>query len=108
MPGGNMATRGPTPEDLGRITELAKRWGKIVVKEHWGERGPGPDVNLDQMEQLALAAVRGLLAGTLETATRQQAHTLGQEQPRPDCGKLCPLTTEDRTITTGDGPFEHH
>src|SRR6478672_11613010 len=102
MLGGNMATREPTPEDLERITELAKRWGKIIVREYWGEHGPGLDVNLDQMEQLALAAVRGLLAGTLETATRQQAHTLGHEQPCPDCGKPCPVTTEDRTITTGD------
>ena len=68
-----MGTRKPTLEDLERITELAKRWGKIIVKEHWGEHGPGLDVNLDQMEQVAVAAVRGLLAGTLETAAEQQA-----------------------------------
>jgi hypothetical protein len=103
-----MATREPTPEDLERITELAKRWGKIVVQEHWGEHGPGLDVNLDQMEQVALAALRGLLAGTLETATRQQAHTLGEQHSCPDCGRLCPLVTEDRTVTTGCGSFEHH
>lgn len=103
-----MATREPTPEDLERITELAKRWGKIIVKEHWGERGPGLDVNLDQMEQVALAALRGLLAGTLEAATQQQAHTLGEQRPCPDCGRPCPLVTEDRTVTTGEGSFEHH
>ena len=108
MPGGNMATREPTPEDLDRITELAKRWGKIIVKEHWGERGPGLDVNLDQMEQVATAALRGLLAGTLEAATEQQAQHLAAPQPCPDCGRPCPLLTEDRTVTTGEGSFEHH
>ena len=103
-----MATREPTPEDLQRITELARRWGKIIAKEQWGEHGPGLDVNLDQMERVALAAVRGLLAGTLETATRQQAQRLADAQPCPDCGRSCPVVTEDRTVTTGDGSFEHH
>lgn len=108
MLGGNMATREPTPEDLDRIAELAKRWGKIVVKEHWGEHGPGLDVNLDRMEQVALAALRGLLAGTLEAATQQQARALGEQHPCPDCKRPCPLVTEDRTVTTGEGSFEHH
>lgn len=103
-----MATRKPTPADLERITERAKRWGKIIVQEHWGERGPGLDINLDQMEQVALAAVRGLLAGTLEVATQQQAHALGPQHPCPDCERSCPLTTEDRLLTTGEGSFEHH
>jgi hypothetical protein len=103
-----MATREPTPEDLERITELARRWGKIIVQEQWGEHGPGLDVNLDQMEQVALAALRGLLAGTLETATGQQARILGEQRPCPDCGRPCPLVTEQRTVTTGEGSFEHH
>lgn len=108
LPGGDMGTRKPTPEDLERITELAKRWGKIIVKEHWGEHGPGLDVNLEHMEQVALAAVRGLLAGTLETATQQQGRKLGDQQPCPDCGQPCPLVTEERTVTAAAGPFEHH
>lgn len=103
-----MATRKPTPEDLERIAELAQRWGKIVVQQMWGEQGPGLDVNLDQMGQVAMAAVRGLLAGTLETATEQQGRKLGEQQPCPDCGRLCPVVTEERTVTTGGGPFEHH
>src|SRR5436190_23391967 len=103
-----MATREPTPEDLERITELARRWGKTIVKEPWGEGGPGLDVNLDQMELVALAALRGLLAGTLGTATQQQAQHLTDPQPCPDCGRPCPVATEDRTVTTGEGSFEHH
>jgi hypothetical protein len=104
---GDMPTPKPTPEDLERITELARRWGKIIAREQWGEHGPGLDVPLDQMEQVATAALRGLLAGTLEAATQQQARQLTDQQPCPDCGRLCPVVTEDRTITTGGGPFEH-
>lgn len=102
-----MATHKPTSEDLARVEELAKRWGKRVVQEQWGTGGPGLDVDLDQMEEVAMAAVRGLLAGTLEAATAQQAEQLGQQHPCPDCGRLCPLTSEERPVTTGIGAFAH-
>ena len=107
LQGCNRATIKLTGEDLARIEALAKRWGKIVVKEQWGEDGPNLDVDLDQMEQVAMAAVRGLLSGTLEVATREQAQRLGNHQPCPDCGRSCPLTTEERPITTGSGSFPH-
>jgi hypothetical protein len=104
-----MATRKLKPEDLERIQELAKDWGKIIVRQYWGEHGPGLDVDLTQMEDVAMAAVRALLAGTLEVATQQQASQLGQQQPCPKCGRLCPLNNEDRPITVRDGAvFEHH
>lgn len=102
-----MATHKPTQEDLARVEELAKRWGKRVVQEQWGSEGPDLDVNLDQMEEVAMAAVRGLLAGTLEVATAQQAEHLGQQHPCPDCGRLCPLTVEERPVTTSIGIFDH-
>ncbi len=44
-----MATHKPTPEDPERITDLARRWGRIIVKGHWGGHGPGLDVSLDRM-----------------------------------------------------------
>ena len=102
-----MATRKLTPADLERITARATRWAKLIVKDQWGEDGPGLDVTLDQMEQVALGAVRGLLAGTLETATTQQADRLGQQQACPDCGRSCPRTSEERPVTTGGGSFDH-
>jgi hypothetical protein len=102
-----MATPQLSPADLQRITDLAKQWGKIVVRQHWGEQGPGLDVNLHQMEEVALAAVRGLLAGTLEAATQQQAHALGTSAPCPDCGQPCPLTTEEREVLVRHGAFGH-
>ena len=107
LAGGDMSTPKLTGEDLAHIEELAARWGKMVVKHQWGDQGPGLDVTLDQMEQVAMAAVRGLLAGTLETATAQQAQQLGDQQPCPDCQRLCPLTTEERPVITGTGSFHH-
>jgi hypothetical protein len=80
-----MAAQKLKQEDLQRIEELAKGWGKIIVRQYWGEKGPGLDVDLNQMEDVALAAVHGLLAGTLEVATQQQAHQLGEEQACPAC-----------------------
>jgi hypothetical protein len=104
-----MGARKATAEDLKRIEELAKRWGKIIVREHWGEQGPGLDVDLTQMEDVGVAAMRGLLAGTLESATQQQASQLGEQQACPKCGKMCPLKHEERPIAVrGGGSFEHH
>ncbi len=103
-----MAKRPLSPADLERIHQLAKRWGKIVVRQTWGDQGPDLDVDLDQMEQVAMAAVRGLLAGTLEDATAQQAQRLGTQYPCPDCGHSCPLGHEPRRVHTRGGPFEHH
>lgn len=101
----------PSPKlsaaDLDRIHHLAKQWGKIVVRQHWGEQGPPLDVTFAQMEEVAMAAVQGLLAGTLEAATVQNADHLGSQQPCPACGRLCPLTSEDRELTTRGGTFTH-
>ena len=102
-----MATRKVSAEDLQRIEGLAKRWGKIIVREQWGEEGPGLDVDLDQMEEIGMAAVRGLLSGTLESATQQQAGQLGERQPCPDCGQLCLLEREERSIVARQGCFAH-
>ena len=103
MQGCNMATRKPTSEDIRRVEELARGWGKIIVRQQWGEKGPGLDVDLTQMEEVAMAAVRSLLAGTLEVATQQQAEQLDQEQACPKCGRKCPLTQEPRPIVARIG-----
>jgi hypothetical protein len=104
-----MAARKLTVEDFKQIEKMAKGWGKIIVRQHWGEQGPGLDVSLTEMEDVAMAAVRALLAGTLEVATLQQASQLGEQQACPDCGKMCPLKQEERPIVVRTGTtFEHH
>jgi hypothetical protein len=102
-----MGARKLTPADLARVKELARQWGKVVVRHAFGESGPGLDVDLDQMEEVAAAAVAGLAAGTLEAATGQQAQTLGSAHACPTCGKVCPAHQEARTVQGLAGPFEH-
>ena len=94
-----MARRKLSPQDLQEIRDLASRWGKIVARHAFGEAGPGTDVDLDAMEQVARAAAAGLTEGTLGTLMEQQAQLLGSEQPCPGCGRLCRVDRADRPLT---------
>jgi hypothetical protein len=98
-----MATRKLSPEELQAIGRLAKQWGKIVVKHAFGEQGPGLDVDFAQMEEVACAAARGLTEGALEVATTQQGQLLGQQQPCPQCGKLCTVDSAERPLRVKGG-----
>jgi hypothetical protein len=103
-----MASNKLTDKDLEEISALAKQWGKIVVRRAFGEQGPGLDVDLDTMEQLAAAAAAGLTAGALEEATQRQAQQLPNEQPCPPCGRLCSTQPQTRPIVVQGGQFLHH
>jgi len=102
-----MARRKLSTDDLAQIEELAKQWGKIIVAETFGEEGPGLDVDLAMMEEAAVAAARGLTAGTLEEATRRQGERFGATQACPDCGTDCDIRYASRPITVRGGRFEH-
>jgi hypothetical protein len=102
-----MGSRKLSAADLAQITKLAKGWGKIVVRQAFGDGGPGLDVDLTQMEDVAVAAAAGLTAGALEEATAQQGRLLGTEQPCPTCGHLCGVTGEERPVEVRGGVFEH-
>ena len=91
-----MAARKLTPEELQAVARLAKQWGKIVVRQAFGDSGPSLDVDFAQMEQVAQAAAQGLTEGALEQATTQQGQQLGEKQPCPQCGKLCTVTSAER------------
>jgi hypothetical protein len=94
-----MTRRKLSPQDLQEIRELASRWGKIVARHAFGEAGPGTDIDLDAMEQVATAAAAGLSEGTLGTLLEKQAQLLGTEQPCPGCGRLCRVKRADRPLT---------
>jgi hypothetical protein len=87
-----------TPQDLQKIRELAAQWGKIVARRAFGDQGPGTDVDLTTMEEVAVAAAAGLTEGTLASLLEQQARLLGDQQPCPDCGRLCTLQAETRPL----------
>ena len=93
-----MATRKLSPEELQAVRRVAKQWGKIIVKQAFGEQGPGLDVDFAQMEEVAAAAAGGLSEGALEAATAQQGRLLGEKQPCPQCGKLCTVGAAERPL----------
>ena len=101
-----MGSRKWTPEGLRVAFDFARDWGKIVVRRCFGEPGPGLDIDLDQMEELAVAAARGLTAGTLEEATSRQAQQLGSLCQCPQCGRECRTDSEDRTVHVRGGAFQ--
>jgi hypothetical protein len=97
-----MSQRTVSAEKLKEIHDLAAGWGKIVARRVFGDSGPGTETDFMTMEQVASAAARGLIEGTLATLVEQQAKTLGTEQPCPDCGKLCTVGHEDRPLAVKD------
>jgi hypothetical protein len=93
-----MAKHKLTPEQLAGVKALAKQWGKIVAKNSYGQDGPPLDADFDEMEQIAAAATAGLVEGTLEHLTQQQARRLPDELPCPTCQKSCSVTTRPRKV----------
>lgn len=84
-----MTSTRPSPEDIRKLRELATAWGKVIARRAFGPQGPGADVSLSVMEELALEVSRGLVEGTLQTLLEQQAQTLGTEHPCPDWMRGC-------------------
>lgn len=95
-------------QKLQEIHDLAAQWGKIVARRVGGAAGPDRPLDFQAMEQAAAAAAAGLTEGTLTTLLEQQAQRLGNEQPCPACGRLCPVTYEDRPLTVQGGHLTLH
>jgi hypothetical protein len=98
-----MPRRHFTPQELQELRELATQWGKIIARRAFGDDGPGFDIDLDTMEQIAQAAAAGLNEGTLQILLEQQAEALGGQQPCPDCGRLCTLRRHQRPLQVQGG-----
>ena len=93
-----MPKRKLSSEQLAAVKELAKQWGQIVARRAYGPDGPPLDADFDEMEQIAAAATAGLVEGTLEQLTQQQAQRLPEQLPCPACQKSCSLTTRPRKV----------
>jgi hypothetical protein len=101
-----MPRRRFTPQQLQELRALAAQWGRIIAGRAFGDGGPGLDVDLDAMEQIAQAAAAGLSEGTLQVLLERQADALGQQQPCPDCGRPCPVRRQDRTVAVRGGSLQ--
>src|SRR5438067_6919574 len=104
--GSTMPRRQLTPQELQELRTLASQWGKIIARRAFGDAGPGLDVDLDAMEQVAQAAADGLTEGTLQICLEQQAQALGQQQPCPACGRACPTRRETRPLAVRRGRLD--
>ena len=102
-----MAAGKLSPQELQQVRELAAGWGKIVARRAFGDQGPGLQADLFALEEVADAAARGLLEGTLATLLHQQAQALPAEQPCPGCGRPCPVSREPRPLTCRDGTLAY-
>ncbi len=97
-----MASKEARERKLKEIQEIAAGWGKIIAREAFPD-GPGLDVTLADMEELAIAASRALVKGTVETMTGSQGELFGEEAPCPVCGKMCSLKTVPRSVVVRGG-----
>lgn len=101
-----MPRRSFTPQELDELRALASQGGKIIARRAFGAQGPGRDVDLDAMEQIAQAAAQGLTEGTLQTCLEQQAQALGPTQPCPTCGRPGPLQRQTRPLAVRGGRLD--
>jgi hypothetical protein len=89
-----------TDAELQELHDLAAQWGKIIARRTGDD---AIDFDLSALEQIAQAAAAGLVEGTLQCLLQRQADALAPLQPCPACGRLCPLTAEDRTVHVRGG-----
>ena len=101
-----MPRRQFTPGEIQELRTLARQWGKILARRAFGDAGPGRDVDLDAMEQVAQAAAEGITEGTLQTCLEQQAQRLGPQQPCPGCGRDCTLHRQTRPLAVRGGRID--
>lgn len=82
-------------ERVRELAAVAEGYGKILAGEAYGPEGPGLDVDLATMEDLAVSMQEALLKGMCEALTRRQANQLPETQPCPECGSECAVEQPD-------------
>lgn len=87
---------------LKEIREVAEGWGKLLAREAFPE-GPGLDVSLADMEDIAAVATRAMVKGSVETMTEHQTESLGEQAACPTCGKTCQLQRKPRDVIVRGG-----
>lgn len=90
---------------LREIESLAKGWGKLLAEQAF-PRGVGLEVDLWEMEEVAVRAAKALVGGAIETMTAAQAEALADETDCPECGRACRLDHRSRPIQVRGGSAE--
>lgn len=97
-----MSSRKLTERQVREIEEAARSWGKLLAREAY-PGGPGLDVTLADMEEMAIRAARALVGSAIETAAGDQALAFGETAACPQCGRTHPLERRSRPITIRGG-----
>ena len=100
-----MSDRKLADEKLKEIEETALGWGKLLAVEAFPD-GPGLDVSLSDMEEIAARASKAIVRGAIGAMAEEQAQTLDSQQPCPTCGKLCDIQRKRRTVAVRGGSAE--
>lgn len=66
------------------------------------------DVLFTEMESAGHQLGQAVAQITTERLALSRAERLEGPQPCPTCGRSCPLSHRDRTLTTVDGPIDLH
>ena len=101
-----MSKKQSEAEKLAELRDLARGWGKLLAGEAFGPEGPGLDVDLATMEELAMEAADAMVEGTLATLVRRQADRLGDTQACPACGSVECLERRVRPFRVRSGALE--
>jgi hypothetical protein len=80
------------------VNGLAEQWGKVVARRVEEQVGPDLDLDAEEIEQVAKSAACTVARVTIEELLEKKAAGLGPEQPCPECGRICPVKREPRTI----------
>jgi hypothetical protein len=98
----DMSSKKLSERKMKEIEEIAAGWGKLLAREAFPD-GPGLDVTLAEMEEVAARAARAVVRGSVETMTGQQAEQFDEELPCPTCGRLCPVKRKSRPVIVRGG-----
>ena len=97
-----MSSRKLSERKRREIEEVARGWGKLLAGEAFPE-GPGLDVTLADMEEIAVMASKAVVEGAVQTMTEEQGDAFGQQEPCPTCGRVCELKRKPRPVTVRGG-----
>ncbi len=97
-----MATKMLSERKLREIEKIAAGWGKLLARESF-PGGPGLDVSLADMEDIAARAANAIVSGAVETMTADQADQLGDQAACPGCGRMCELKRKSRSVAVRGG-----